>query len=244
MTTTAVAPTSATPPPAAASTNGGALGRVRLADNFDTFLTLLTAQLKNQDPLSPLDGTQFTEQLVSLSGVEQQLQTNDLLKSIVDNTGTGVSTAVALIGKDVKAVSDDANLANEKAQWTYNLPEPASSVKLEIFDANGRLVGAFDRNDPGDLKAGDHDFTWNGKGILGTNLPEGVYTLKVTALDAAGAQLPSTTFVRGRVTSVEQSNGQTLITVNGSKVSSDRVSSITEPATPAGSSADPTGGAG
>src|ERR1700747_546646 len=93
-----------------------------LASNFDTFLSLLTTQLKNQDPLSPLDSNQFTQQLVQMTGVEQQLNTNDLLKQRVANTAGGVATAVSLIGKDVKAVSDTANLSSGKAQWSYNLP--------------------------------------------------------------------------------------------------------------------------
>jgi len=81
------------------STDTSALGRARLAENFDTFLSLLTTQLKNQDPLSPLDSNQFTQQIVQMTGVEQQLQTNDLLKKLVGNTASGVSTAVSLIGK-------------------------------------------------------------------------------------------------------------------------------------------------
>src|SRR5690349_4299143 len=83
-------------------------GRARLAENFDTFLSLLTTQLKNQDPLAPMDSTQFTQQLVQMTGVEQQLLTNDLLEKLVSNTGTGVSTAVSLIGKEVRAASADA----------------------------------------------------------------------------------------------------------------------------------------
>src|SRR5436190_3965890 len=107
---------------APAATDSGALGRARLAENFDTFLSLLTTQLKNQDPLSPLDSNQFTQQLVQMTGVEQQINTNDLLKQLVANTSGGVATAVSLIGKDVKAVSDTANISGGKAQWTYNLP--------------------------------------------------------------------------------------------------------------------------
>src|SRR6185436_12803276 len=98
----------AAPQATGAATDSGALGRARLAENFDTFLSLLTTQLKNQDPLSPLDSNQFTQQLVQMTGVEQQLLTNDLLKKLVGNTGTGVSTAVSLIGKDVRATSDEA----------------------------------------------------------------------------------------------------------------------------------------
>src|SRR5687768_7697082 len=93
---------------AATTSAASSVGRTRLAENFDTFLTLLTTQLKNQDPLSPMDSTQFTQQLVQMTGVEQQLLTNDLLEKLVANTGSGVATAVSLIGKEVRA---DADLA-------------------------------------------------------------------------------------------------------------------------------------
>src|ERR1044071_167408 len=97
--------------PATTGTDSGALGRARLAENFDTFLSLLTTQLKNQDPLSPLDSNQFTQQIVQMTGVEQQLATNDLLKKLVANTGSGVATAVSLIGKEVRAVGDASTLS-------------------------------------------------------------------------------------------------------------------------------------
>src|SRR5258708_4771350 len=126
MTVTATSPIA---PPA--STDKTALGRADLATNFNTFLSLLTTQLKNQDPLSPLDSNQFTQQLVQMTGVEQQLNANDLLKQLVANTSGGISTAVSLIGKDVKAVSDTANISGGKAQWTYHLPTAAQSVKVE-----------------------------------------------------------------------------------------------------------------
>src|SRR3954466_6534696 len=129
----AIGATTAAPKDSATS----ALGRARLAENFDTFLSLLTTQLKNQDPLSPLDSNQFTQQLVQMTGVEQQINGNELLKQLVANTAGGVATAVSLIGKDVKAVSDKANLTGGKAQWSYNLPAEASDLKVEVLDANG-----------------------------------------------------------------------------------------------------------
>jgi len=228
-----VAPTTAASPaatPAAAPTAADdptALGKASLVNNFDTFLSLLTTQLKNQDPLSPMDSTQFTQQLVQMSGVEQQLLTNDLLKQISSNTGTGVSTAVGLIGKQVKAVSDNAQLANGQAAWTYNLPADAANVTVEIDDANGNSFHA-ETLSGAQLKAGDHDFTWNGKDMTGTAAPDGVYTLKLTATDASGAPIATTNYVQGVVTSVEQSNGTTLISVGPTKVDWSTVKSITE----------------
>jgi flagellar basal-body rod modification protein FlgD len=214
----------------AASNDTTALGKASLVQNFDTFLKLLTTQLKNQDPLSPMDSTQFTQQLVQMSGVEQQLLTNDLLKQVASNTGTGISTAVGLIGKQVKAVSDNAQLANGQAAWSFNLPADAASVTVEVVDSKGTMYHA-ENLSGAQLKAGDHDFTWNGKDMTGTKAPDGVYTLRLTAKDPSGTGIATTTYVQGVVGAVEQSNGQTLISVGPTKVDWSTVKSITEAST-------------
>lgn len=209
------------------TTDTGALGRARLAENFDTFLSLLTTQLKNQDPLSPLDSNQFTQQIVQMTGVEQQLLTNDLLKKLVSNTGSGVATAVSLIGKDVRAEADTAALKDGKAEWTYKLDREASDVKLEVLNAAGNVVRAIA---PTDNAAGEHTFTWDGKSAAGTPLAEGTYSLRITAKDSEGATVTSSTYADGRVTGVEQDSGSTYVTLNGVKVPWDQIISIREPA--------------
>jgi len=202
-------------------------GRARLAENFDTFLTLLTTQLKNQDPLSPMDSTQFTQQLVQMTGVEQQLLTNDLLEKLVSNTGTGVATAVSLIGKEVRADSDAAALKGGKAEWTYNLDRAASDVKLEILDSKGRVVRTIA---PTDNKAGEHKLTWDGKGQGGSDVADGTYALKITAKDSEGSAVTNKIYADGVVTGVEQKDGSTFITLNGVLVPWDKLVSIRQPA--------------
>jgi flagellar basal-body rod modification protein FlgD len=215
------------------SSSSTTTGADQLATSFNTFLTLLTTQMKNQDPTSPMDSTQFTQQLVQMTGVEQQLQTNDLLKQLVGNTSSGISAAVSLIGKDVRAATDTAALANGQAKWTYALDTAANDTKIEVLDANGTVVHAEEATDN---KAGDHSFTWDGKGPSGNKLPDGTYTLRVTASAANGAAVNSTTYVQGVVTSVEQANGTTMITINGGQVPWDQVTSITQPAATASNS--------
>jgi flagellar basal-body rod modification protein FlgD len=222
--------TAVTNPAAPTATSGGtdstALGRARLADNFDTFLSLLTTQLKNQDPLSPLDSNQFTQQIVQMTGVEQQLATNDLLKKLVANTGSGVATAVSLIGKEVRATASNAMLKDGQATWTYNLDRDASDVKLEISDSKGNVLRSIA---PTDNKSGEHVFKWDGKSASGTTLPSGEYTLKVTAKDSAGNAVTNKIFADGVVTGVEQTNGTTLLTVNGAQVPWDQLVTIRQP---------------
>jgi flagellar basal-body rod modification protein FlgD len=220
-------------------TNTSAIGRERLAESFDTFLALLTTQLKNQDPLAPLDSNQFTQQIVQMTGVEQQLLTNDLLKSLVANTSNGISTAVSLIGKEVRAVSDEAKLAGGKADWVYRLDRAADDLKLEVLDSRGRVVRTLA---PTDRKAGDHALSWDGKDQNGLTQPAGVYSLRVTAKDSEGNTVPSTTFIKGLVTGVEQRDGETLISLNGSQVLWKHITEINQPAaTATGTPSNPGG---
>jgi flagellar basal-body rod modification protein FlgD len=218
-----------------------ASSRSRLADNFDTFLTLLTTQLKNQDPLAPMDSNAFTQQMVQMTGVEQQLLTNDLLTKLVGNSSNGIATAVSLIGKEVRAVSDDAALKGGEAKWTYNLEREADDLKIQVLDSKGTVVRTFGPGKP-ERTAGDHEFKWDGKDGNGHALPEGVYTLQITAKDSTSKAIPSTTYVQGTVTGVEQANGDTLITINGTKVSWEKITTIKQAAndTPApGPTTDP-----
>ena len=233
MTVTApvTTPPATTPSTAASSTaaSNTLQGLGSLADNFNTFLTLLTTQLQNQDPTAPLDSNQFTQQLVQMTGVEQQLNTNSLLQQVVGNTSGGVSGAVAMIGTDVKATSTTANLTNGQAQWTYNLPAGAADLRVQVVDSNGNIVAS---QAPSDMSAGDHVFTWNGQNLAGTQLANGgTYTLQVTAADSTGTALSTTSYVEGLVTGVTQNNGAATLIVNGSSVPVSSVISVNKPTT-------------
>lgn len=201
--------------------------RTRIADNFETFLTLLTAQLKNQDPLSPMDTNAFTQQIVQMTGVEQQLLTNDLLSKLVDNASRGLGEAVSVLGKEVSAVASNRVLKDGEAEWLYHLGDGAKSVKLEVLDANGRVVKTIN---PTDAKAGENTFTWDGKTDDGRELGNGgTYTLQVTAKDASNQAVSSHVLVKGIVTGVETTDGVTMLTVGGAKVPWNAVVSIFEP---------------
>lgn len=190
-------------------------GTTQLFDNFETFLTLLTAQLRNQDPLSPLDSNEFTAQLTQMAGVEQQLLTNDLLKGMVDaQTANGLTTAAAYIGKQGTAVWNTARLEDGKADWSYEIATNASSVSLEVLNSQGQVVW---RGDGPNKTSGIHDFNWDGKTTGGGQMADGgVYSLRVTAKDALGAAVDTQTLIRGRITSVEMYNGVPYATIGTS----------------------------
>src|SRR5258706_14487513 len=104
----------------------------RLADAQQTFLKLLTTQLKNQDPLSPLDSNQFTQQIVQMTGVEQQLYSNQLLEQLVAGGGAGLSGSVGLIGKTVAVKGDTNPLGLGQASYAYYLAPPPANTNLVI----------------------------------------------------------------------------------------------------------------
>jgi len=202
---------------AQASVQAAPNAAAQLNTNFDSFLKMLTTQLQNQDPLSPMDTAQFTSQLVQFSQVEQQLRGNDTLnKLLAMQTLNMTALGVSFIGKDVE-VSGDSFSADgvNGVSMSYNLPEAASEGTVTILDEDGNTVYSQDA----EKGAGQHDFTWNGKTDDGNMAPAGKYTIKVSAENAAGTSLTVATYVPGRVTSLESADdGSLMLNVNGNKV--------------------------
>src|SRR5690606_38759917 len=178
-----------------AVSSNNAAGRVNaggqmLASNFQTFLSLLTTQLKNQDPLSPVDSNEFTAQLTQMAGVEQQLMTNSLLTSLLQGQESGgLAQAASYIGRDATAVWAANELKDGKADWSYELASNADKLARSVVDSTGKTVWS---GPAPDKTTGMHDFTWDGKPTGGGQLDDGgVYTLKITATDAAGSDVTS-----------------------------------------------------
>src|ERR1700722_18400797 len=149
---------------ASSASAANALASQQIAGNFQSFLTLLTTQLQNQNPLDPLDTNQFTQQLVEFVGVQQQLNTNDSLATMVSLPQTAQSTQ-ALSGVYTTAVvsGSSAALTDSTATWQLNVPT-ASTVNITIAGSNGQTVfsGSYAVN------AGNNQpFTWNGQGSDG-----------------------------------------------------------------------------
>lgn len=202
------------------STTTNATGRIGagstlLASNFETFLTLLTSQLKNQDPLSPVDSNQFTAQLTQMAGVEQQLLTNDLLKGLLEaQGGGGLAGAATYIGRDATATWSATKFTGGEATWSYELASNAASATLQVLDGSGNVVWS---GDAPDRTTGVHDFTWNGAAASGVGGQDGqVYSLKIVARDAAGGAIDSQVLTRGRITGVEMYDSEPYLTVGNS----------------------------
>ena len=197
--------------------------RGRLADSTETFLSLLTTQLKNQDPLSPMDSSQFTQQIVQMTGVEQQLLTNDLLAALVGMSDGGLADSVNLIGKSVTATTGASYLQEGKATWTYNLPRAASSVQLDVLDTKGNVVASKVLTA---TAAGNQTFEWDGKNNLGTQLAAGDYGLRITPTDSSGAKFSAIQTLTGVATAVQSVDGTNIVTIGKTKVPISAVTAV------------------
>jgi len=172
-----------TPTPAnTASAAASAVGAPTITQNFNKFLQLLTTQLKNQNPLDPLDTNQFTQQLVQFAQVEQQINMNQSLSALIAlQTATQASAAMGFLGSTVVVNGDTSALTVGKATWSFSADRPATAT-VNIQNASGEVVFTETRT----ISAGRQDYTWNGRGTNGLAMPEGNYTISITAKDATG----------------------------------------------------------
>lgn len=206
-----------------ASSGTAAGSRVGIADKFDTFLNILTTQLKNQNPLDPLDTNQFTQQLVQFSGVEQQLKTNDFLQSLILNSQAATATqATSFIGKTVTASTTMSELANGSASWNLNVDKDAGNSTIVIKDASGAEVF----RTTGALTAGQNTFNWDGTGSNGKSYPAGSYQISVDGRDTDGNYVPVNTEMSGVVDSVDFTGSEPFLMIGGAHISLSSIKSV------------------
>src|SRR5215467_6781199 len=197
--------------------------KATIAGNFQTFLTLLTTQLKNQNPLDPLDTNQFTQQLTQFAQVEQQLKTNDQLASIVTMEKSAQSTlAMSFVGQTVAVDGQTTQLLNGAAKWTFSVPKPATA-HANITNSAGQTVYSANYT----MQTGQQVFQWDGKTNAGQQLPDGTYKMTITAKDASGQSVAISTEVSGTVDSVDLSKTPPVLTVGGQNFTVDQIKRIT-----------------
>jgi flagellar basal-body rod modification protein FlgD len=213
---------SSVPAASAASTASSGLDGTEIASNFTTFLQLLTTQLQNQDPLSPMDTNQFTQQLVEFAGVEQQMKSNTSLSTLVSLQQNAQTTeALALVGATVVVNGSAAPLANGQANWTLNSTQPATAT-ITISDATGRAA----YTGTAAVNSGNQTFTWNGQGNDGTIWPPGNYTLTATAVSASGQNTAISTQIQAPVDSVDLTQTPPLLSVQGQTYTLNQIQKI------------------
>lgn len=189
--------------------------------DYESFLKLLTAQLRNQDPLAPMDASQFMTQLAQLSTVEQSMRSNDTLGKVLDTLkSSGMRMDMALLGRKVEVESNQLSLTGGKAEAAYTVDGQPASVRIEVLNSAGNVV----HSAPGALQTGRQVFSWTGKTAGGGTAPDGLYTLRVTAKDKDGKALNTATVVTDTVAEVRSVDGATkFVLKNGATVSSDAV---------------------
>ncbi|MBI3803006.1 MAG: flagellar hook assembly protein FlgD [Nitrospirae bacterium] len=183
----------------------------------DTFLRLLTAQLQFQDPLQPMDSTQFVTQLAQFSQVEKAVDMNKSIGTLTQYMASiNNYSAAGLIGKNVQVEGSTIPVnGNTSPTLSYQLGGDAKQVLIQISDREGNVVRSLRA---GAQPAGLQTVTWNGLDDQGNRLPSGEYTLNVAAVDGSGQPVQATTYTHGQVTGVTFENNIAYLMVNGARV--------------------------
>ncbi len=184
---------------------------VKLATDFQQFLKLLTTQLQNQDPLAPMDSTEFTNQLVQFTQVEQQINTNQKLDNMVAMQLASISSvALGYVGMDISYIGSEMNYDGDTpVKITYALASEAITSKINVYDEDGELVYSADA--PKDT--GMNEVTWTGKKTNGDPVEAGTYTVKIDAVDKDNKTIENSTVVTGHVDGIETQNGVVYVLV-------------------------------
>ncbi len=204
---TAANTASATSTATSAQTSQNAL--TGLSSNFGDFLNMLMTQLQNQDPSSPMDGNQFTQELVAFSGVEQQINTNSSLTSLIQLTQAGqVMQGASLTGKQVQVQSNQIPLQNGSGSVRYTTTT-SQPVAIAIADSSGNII----RTASLTSQPGSNSWTWDGTSNSGAKLPDGAYNIAVEGASSTGGSAAAIPFtVGGTVTGTQNTtaNGMQL----------------------------------
>jgi flagellar basal-body rod modification protein FlgD len=222
MATSGIIPTtsSTTATSSTASTTG--IDANTIAGNFTTFLSLLTTQLQNQDPLSPMDTNQFTQQLVEFAQVEQQLKSNDQLGTLVSLQQTAQNTAALdFVGKNVAVAGANAPLTNGTATWNLSAPKPGTAT-INIANSAGQNVYSTTQS----LNSGTQPFTWNGQDLTGAQWPDGNYTLTISAQDANGQTMTVPTGIEAAVDSADLTQSPPVLSIAGQNYTLDKIQRV------------------
>ena len=211
---------------ASASTSTGS-GIAGLSSNFSSFLSLLTTQLQNQDPTSPLDSNQFTTELVQFSQVEQQINTNSSLGSLIQLTQAGdLTQASGMLGSKVTAQSSQIPLQNGSGSISYSDPA-AGPVAIAVYDSAGNQI----KDASLTAKAGPNSWTWDGTNNSGATMPDGAYKIAVIGGNATGGTTALPFDVIGTATGVQSANNSLTLNMGALTVPFSAVQSVTKSGT-------------
>lgn len=227
---TTSAATSAANATTSSSSNGASSNALaQFSNNFQDFLSLLTTQLKNQDPMSPMDSTQFTSQLVQFTGVEQGILQNQNLSQLIALQGnTQMSNAVMYLGMQINDAGNQVQLSGSTGTVNYKVTDPSTAkVDITITDSSGTVIRTAEVNSP---TVGADTFQWDGRNNTNSVVPDGTYNVKVQGFNSQNNPVSVTTGTSGVVTNVNLVNGQIVLTTQGGQqIPVSDVTSVTAP---------------
>ncbi|VBB42475.1 Flagellar hook capping protein FlgD [uncultured Desulfatiglans sp.] len=183
----------------------------------DDFLRLLVTQLQYQDPLNPMDSTEFTAQLAQFSSLEQMNNLNKQMEYLLMyQSSINNSQSVDFIGKEIQAAINAFEVNNsEISKLSYAIDSDVSIVTVNIYAEDGNLLRSLNQ---GAANAGKHEIDWDGKDANGNTVPDGIYTFEVKAVDNKGNDVQTKNFVSGQVTGITFEEGTTYLLLGGLKV--------------------------
>ncbi|GGC29516.1 basal-body rod modification protein FlgD [Siccirubricoccus deserti] len=211
--------------PTSASATGSRAAGATLGKDFSTFLTMLTAQLKNQDPTKAMDTTEMTNQLVAFSQVEQQISMNANLEKLIGlQQASQVTAAQGLLGKTVEVASERLALQGGAAMLVLPPAGAARTATVTVLDGSGRTL----RSEVVTLGTGSTEWSWDGRNAAGVQQADGAYRFAVAGRDAAGNPQAVEATVRARITAAERqgSSGDLQLVMGGLSVGFDTVRRI------------------
>lgn len=210
------------------SSNSGQLSAITGSSTLgkEDFLTLLVAQLQNQDPLNPSDPTEFTAQLAQYSSLEQLMSVNENIESLAGTSQNQQQlSALGLIGREVVVEQGEFQLGDGDVTLGYQLDAQADRVELHVQDSRGNSLAVIK---PTDMTAGSHFVNWDGTDSNGLPIAKGDYTLSVLALDADEEGIGNQPLIKGQVTGVDLDGSQSTLVTNAGSYSLSKVKSIRE----------------
>ena len=205
---------------AASATGTNALQQ--LGSNFNQFLTLLTTQLQNQDPTSPMDTNQFTQELVQFTGVQQSVATNTNLTQLISlQQGAEVLQSASVVGHKATVTAGQIALQNGAGQVAFTAPS-AETVQLGIVDSSGKSV----RNVSIAAQAGSNSWTWDGRDDAGNQLANGAYGIALETATSGGAASAVPFSVVGTATGLVNGPSGMQLQIGALSVGLDKVQSV------------------
>jgi flagellar basal-body rod modification protein FlgD len=209
----------------AADTASTSAAKDKIAEQKNMFLTLLVKQLEYQDPLNPMENTEFTAQLAQFSQLESIAEMNSNMELMAQyQSSLNSMTAASFIGKQVNASGNIINYSGGESTINFNLEDNAATVTVKIYNSEGTVVRTVDMNN---VQDGDLSYTWDGKDDSGKTVSSGTYYFNISATDYSGSAVNTSTYANGTVTGVKFENGAIYLQIGDKEVALADITAIT-----------------